>query len=116
MSGSETSKSTVMPFASCVERRWLPALPPDDRRAVGARRCERRCLALRELRANVGVAAYSVDNTRLGAPLTAIDVALTPVSWFGILVGGRAFVLPNYRGARLTATAWDFGFRIRTRN
>ena len=69
-----------------------------------------------ELRMNVGVAAYSVDNTRLGAPLTAIDVALTPVSWFGIVIGGRAFVLPNYRGARLTTTALQFGFRIRTRN
>jgi hypothetical protein len=67
-----------------------------------------------QLRANAGLAAYSVGNTRLGAPVTAIDVALAPMSWLAVVVGGRTFVLPNYRGDRLTVTTWHLGLRLQT--
>ena len=33
-----------------------------------------------QLRVNAGLAAYSADNTRLGAPVAAIDVAGAPMS------------------------------------
>jgi hypothetical protein len=82
-----------------------------------------------ELRVNVGVAAYSVEsspndshsasavkyNARLGAPVTAIDVAPFPNSWITMVVGGRAFVVPNYRGDRLSVTTWHLGLRLQRR-
>ena len=67
------------------------------------------------LRANAGLAAYSVGNTRLGAPVAEIDVAVAPMSWLAVVAGGRAFALPNYRGDRLTVTTWHLGLRLQTR-
>jgi len=67
-----------------------------------------------QLRVNAGLAGYSADNTRLGAPVTAIDVAGAPMSWFAIVAGWRAFELPNYRGDRLTVTTWHLGLRLQT--
>ena len=67
-----------------------------------------------QLRVDAGMAAYGVGGTRLGAPVTAIDVALSPMSSLAIVVGGRAFVLPNYRGDRLTVTTWRVGLRLQT--
>jgi len=67
-----------------------------------------------QLRVNAGMAAYDVGGTRLGAPVTAIDVALAPMSWLAVVVGGRAFVLPSYRGDRLTVTTWHLGLRLQT--
>ncbi len=67
-----------------------------------------------QLRVNAGLAAYNADNTRLGAPVIAIDVAVAPISWLALVAGGRAFELPNYRGDRLTVTTWHFGLRLQT--
>jgi hypothetical protein len=67
-----------------------------------------------QLRVNAGMAAYNIGNTRLGAPMTAIDVAAAPSSWLALVAGGRAFELPNYRGDRLTAITWHFGLRMQT--
>ncbi len=67
-----------------------------------------------QLRVNAGVAAYSVSNTRLGAPMTAIDVAMAPTSWLAVVAGWRAGVLPNYRGDRLTVMTWHLGLRLQT--
>jgi hypothetical protein len=67
-----------------------------------------------ELRVNAGLAAYSADNTRLGAPGTAIDIAGAPMSRLAIVAGWRAFELPNYRGDRLTVTNWHLGIRLQT--
>jgi hypothetical protein len=67
-----------------------------------------------QLRVNAGMAAYSIGNTRLGAPVAAIDVAMAPISWLAVVVGERAFALPNYRGDRLTATTWHLGLRLQT--
>jgi hypothetical protein len=67
-----------------------------------------------QVRVNAGMAAYSADNTRLGAPVTAIDVAAAPMSWLAVVAGGRAFALPNYRGDRLTVTTWHLGVRLQT--
>ena len=63
---------------------------------------------------NAGPAAYRVNSTRLGAPLAAIDVALTPKSRLAVVVGARAFDLPNYQGNRLTVTTWRLGLRLQT--
>ena len=68
-----------------------------------------------QLRVNAGLAAYSADDTRLGAPAAAIDVALAPMSWLAIVAGGRAFDLPSYRGDRLTVTTWHLGLRLQVR-
>ena len=65
-----------------------------------------------QLRVNAGLAAYSADDTRLGAPAAAIDVALAPVSWLAVVAGGRVFDLPDYRGDRLTVATWHLGFRL----
>lgn len=51
-----------------------------------------------QLRLNTGIAAYTDNQPRLGAPVAAIDVALAPMSWLAIVAGGRAFALPNYQG------------------
>jgi hypothetical protein len=67
-----------------------------------------------ELRVNAGLAAYGADNTRLGAPVTAIDIAGAPMSRLAIVAGWRAFALPNYRGDRLTVTTWHLGLRLQT--
>jgi len=67
-----------------------------------------------QLRVNAGLAAYSANDTRLGAPAAGMDVALAPMSWLAIVAGGRAFALPNYRGDRLTVTSWHVGLRLQT--
>jgi hypothetical protein len=75
-----------------------------------------------DVRANAGMAAYRVDSrgaagdiARLGAPLTEIDVALAPVSWFALVGGGRAFVLPNLHGDRVWIATLHLGVRLRSR-
>ena len=68
-----------------------------------------------QLRLNAGLAAYSAGDTRLGAPVAAIDVALAPISWLAVVAGGRAFALPNYRGDRLTVTTLHLGLRLQLR-
>jgi hypothetical protein len=50
----------------------------------------------------------------IGAPVTAIDVAVAPISWLAVVAGGRAVALPNYRGDRLMVTTWHFGLRLQT--
>jgi hypothetical protein len=67
-----------------------------------------------EFRVNAGRAAYSVDNTRLGAPTGAIEVATTPHSWLGVIIGAHSFVLPNYRNDRVWGTNWQLGLRLRS--
>ncbi len=67
-----------------------------------------------QLRVNAGLAAYSADGVRLGAPVTEIDVAGAPVSRLAVVAGWRAFVLPNYRGDRLRVTTWRLGLRLQT--
>jgi len=67
-----------------------------------------------QLRVNAGLAAYSANDTRLGAPAAGIDIALAPKSWLAIVAGGRGFALPNYRGHRLTVTSWHLGLRLQT--
>jgi hypothetical protein len=69
-----------------------------------------------ELRVNAGLIAYNVNNMRLGAPVTAIDVALAPKSWLAIVAGGRLLALPNYPGNRLTITTRRLGLRLQTRH
>jgi hypothetical protein len=68
-----------------------------------------------QLRVNAGLAAYSADNTRLGTPVTAIDIAGAPMSSLAIVAGWRAFALPDYRGDRLTVTSWHLGLRLQAR-
>ena len=68
-----------------------------------------------QLRVNAGIAAYSADNTRLGAPVASVDVALAPMPWLAVVAGGRAVDLPNYRGNRLTVTTRRVGLRLQTR-
>lgn len=70
--------------------------------------------AIAELRIGTGMAAYNVGNTRLGAPIAAIDLATTPHSWFGVLIRTHAFMLPNYRNDRVWGTTWQLGLRLRS--
>lgn len=65
-----------------------------------------------QLRLNAGLAAYAHDQTRLGTPVASMDVAAAPTSWLAIVVGGRAFVVPNYLGDRLSVTTWRLGLRL----
>ena len=67
-----------------------------------------------QLRLNAGMAVYGVHDTRLGAPVTAMDVAVAPSSWLAFVAGMRAFVLPNYLGDRLMVTTWRLGVRLQS--
>jgi hypothetical protein len=67
-----------------------------------------------QLRLNAGMAAYGAHDTQLGAPVTAMDVAVAPSSWLAFVAGVRAFVLPNYLGDRLMVTTWRFGLRLQS--
>ena len=67
-----------------------------------------------QLRLNAGMAVYGVHDTRLGAPVTAMDVAVAPSSWLAFVAGVRAFVLPNYLGDRLMVTTWRLGLRLQS--
>ena len=67
-----------------------------------------------QVRLNAGVAAYGAHDTRLGAPVTAMDVAIAPSSWLAFVAGARAFVLPNYLDDRLMVTTWRFGLRFQS--
>lgn len=67
-----------------------------------------------QLRLNAGMAVYGAHDTHLGAPVTAIDVAVAPSSWLALVAGVRAFVLPNYRSDRLMVTTWRLGLRLQS--
>ena len=60
------------------------------------------------------MAAYGAHDTHLGAPVTAIDVAVAPSSWLALVAGVRAFVLPDYLGDRLMVTTWRLGLRLQS--
>jgi hypothetical protein len=65
-------------------------------------------------RLNVGMAARINSHTQLGAPVAAMDIAVAPVSRLAIVTGGRAFLVPNYGGDRLSVMTWRLGLRLQS--
>jgi hypothetical protein len=66
-----------------------------------------------EVRGGVGGGAYQVANTRVGGVLGQVDAAVFPVQHVGVVVGGRAVIVPRYRGDRLWTLPWAVGLRFR---
>ena len=67
-----------------------------------------------QLRLNAGMARCTLSHTRLGAPVAAMDVAVAPFSRLAIVTGGRAFLVPNYGGDRLSVMTWRLGVRLQS--
>jgi hypothetical protein len=67
-----------------------------------------------QLRLNAGMARCTLGHTRLGAPVAAMDVAVAPFSRLAIVTGGRAFLVPNYGGDRLSLMTWRLGLRLQS--
>lgn len=64
----------------------------------------------------VGGAAYSVNDTRVGAAVGEFDVAVFLVDHLGVILGARSAVIPvipRYRHDRLTMVPVLFGLRLR---
>lgn len=68
-----------------------------------------------ELRGLVGGAEYSINGTRAGAVVGALDVAAFPESHVGLVLGVRDVTVPRYQNDHLTVTAWMIGLRVRER-
>lgn len=66
-----------------------------------------------ETRVGVGAAAYSVDGTRVGAVIGQLNAAWFVTPHIGLVVGGRAAVVPGYRHDLLSAIPVLLGLRLR---
>lgn len=66
-----------------------------------------------ESRVGLGGAAYSVDDTRVGAAFGQLDAAIFPVTHVGVTLGTGVVVIPRYRHDRLTMVPVLLGLRVR---
>jgi hypothetical protein len=66
-----------------------------------------------ETRVGLGGAAYSVNDTRVGAVVCHLDAAAYPATHLGLIFGAGFVVVPRYRHDRLTMIPVLFGLRLR---
>ena len=66
-----------------------------------------------EMRLGLGGGVYRTDNTQVAAPVGQADVAWFPTAHLGLVVGGRAIIVPRYHGDLLATFPWAIGLRLR---